>query len=219
MKSQINIVLKITAVIIMTIIFIIGNSMLDESKEIKIVIDDEKLLKSNEGLIVIKANVLNQTTEDKIAITPTKSIKELKIVYDNLTIEQLTQKLDRIMFSTLTGKGELFANYALQMGVDPYIALAIVFQETGCYYGNCSYLVRNCNNIGGMKGGGNSYCPGTGYAYFNNIDEGIIRFINNLSYGYFGQGLVTPELMNRKYAEDQTWAYKVNNYVNIIRNS
>ena len=141
------------------------------------------------------------------------------LVYDNLTIEELSSKLNRVMKSQLEGKGELFASYAIEMGVDPYIALAIVFQETGCYYGYCSQLVVDCNNIGGMKGGSSNKCYGGSYSKFDTIDDGIKIFIDNLSYGYFSQGLTTPELMNKKYAEDPYWASRVNNYVNIIKNS
>lgn len=217
MKNE-TIITKAIVVVIMAIILVVSNTILNKKEVKEFVINEKELLKSNEGLIAIKANSLNQNTEEKVAITATKNIKELVIVYDNMTIEELIDKLNRVLSSKLSGKGELFAKHSLEMGVDPYIALAIIFQETGCYHGYCSYLVNSCNNIGGMKGG-SSLCPGTSYAYFNNIDEGIVRFIDNLAYGYFYQGLVTPELMNRKYAEDKLWAYRVNNYVDIIRNS
>mgnify|MGYP002511620479 CR=1 FL=1 len=45
-----------------------------------------------------------------------------------------------------------------------YLAVAIVLHETGCKW-TCSKLVRECNNVGGMKGSG---CGSYGY-------EGIQR--------------------------------------------
>lgn len=170
-------------------------------------------------LVTIGVIVVRNTKEEKViereVLASAKIKEDPVIVYDNMTIEELTDKLNRVMHSNLEGKGELFATHSIEMGVDPYIALAIVFQETGCYYGYCSYNVSRCNNIGGMVGGS---CNGM-YQYFDSIDSGIIRFIDNLAYGYFYQGLNTPELMNRKYAADPLWAQRVNNYVNIIRNS
>lgn len=218
MRTNTNIIIKIIVIIMMTITLVISNNSINLSSE-KMVINDKVLANSNDEIITIKSNVLIKSIEDDLKITAQTKIKEEPpIVYDNLTMEDLINKLNRIMKSTLTGKGEVFASYALANGVDPYIALAIVFQETGCYYGNCSSIVQQCNNIGGMKGGTNR-CGNGSYAYFNSIDEGVMNFINTLSIGYFSKGLTTPELMNSKYAADTTWAYKVNNYVDIIKNS
>ncbi len=170
-------------------------------------------------LVTIGVIVVVNTKEEKViereVLASAKIKEDPVIVYDNMTMEELIDKLNRVMHSDLEGKGELFAVHSIEMGVDPYVALAIVFQETGCYYGYCSYNVSVCNNIGGMVGGG---CNGI-YIYYDNIDAGIIGFIDNLAYGYFYQGLTTPELMNSKYAADPLWAQRVNNYVNIIRNS
>lgn len=206
---------KLIIIIIMILILIISNSMAKNDRHL--VIKDKELLTSNEEILTMKVNPLNQDIKDKLSISKIRKYKKLIIVYDKLTMKQLSDKLNRLMISSLAGKGELFASYSIKMGVDPYIALAIVFQETGCYYGYCSYIVRNCNNIGGMKSFDRNRCPGTSYSDFSSIDEGIIRYINNLAYGYFSRGLNTPELMNKKYAEDHEWANKVNNYINIIK--
>lgn len=215
MRENKDIIIKIIAITTMMVIIALGNSINLSSN--KITIKDKELADANDITLEVKANVLIKDVKEDLKITAKTKIKEEPpIVYDNLTMEDLVNKLNRVMTSSLTGKGELFASYALSSGVDPYIALAIVFQETGCYYGSCSSLVQRCNNIGGMKSGANR-CGS--YAYFNSIDEGIMNYINNLAIGYFNQGLNTPELMNSKYAADTSWAYKVNNYVNIIKNS
>lgn len=134
-------------------------------------------------------------------------------VYDGLTMEELSAKLDRSLGSKLAGKGNIFATHCIELGIDPYLAVAIVLQETGCKW-KCSNLVQKCNNIGGQKGSG---CDG--FQYYNTIDEGIIGFIDNLYRNYFSKGLNTPEKMNTKYAESTTWSVKVNNYIEKIKAS
>ena len=108
------------------------------------------------------------------------------IVYDGLTISELTEKLNRSLHSTLSGTGATFAKYAIEMGIDPYLAVAIVLHETGCN-GTCSKQVRECYNVGGMKGGPS--CNGTSYKRFNSLNEGIYAFISNLKRNYYDKGL------------------------------
>ena len=131
----------------------------------------------------------------------------------NLTIEELSAKLDRTLSYDLAGKGHLYASYCLEKGVDPYLAVAISMEETGCKWG-CSRLVKTCNNVGGMKGSG---CGS--YGYFNTIDDGIKAFIDNIERNYVAYGLTTAEAMNPKYAENPMWSRNVNNYIEKIRNS
>ena len=69
-------------------------------------------------------------------------------VYRGMTMEELAAQLDKSLKSTLKGTGYLFATKCIETGVDPYIAVAIVLHETGCDYGTCSSLVRNCYNVG-----------------------------------------------------------------------
>ena len=137
--------------------------------------------------------------------------KEDPKVYDGMTLNELADKLNKSLNSTISGKGYLIASRSLEMGVDPYMATAIMLHETGCKW-NCSYLVNSCNNVGGQKGSG---CGA--YSYFNSLDEGITAFIDNLHNNYINYGLTTPEEINPKYAEDPNWAYKVNKYIEEIK--
>ena len=100
-----------------------------------------------------------------------------KIVWDGLTRQELIDKLNRSLNSTIAGQGETFADYCIEHGMDPYLAVAIVLQETGCRW-SCSYLVNACNNIGGQKG--SPGCDGGEYRSFNTLDEGIRGFLDNL---------------------------------------
>lgn len=133
-------------------------------------------------------------------------------VYEGMTLNELSSKLNRSLNSTIAGKGELIASYSLEKGVDPYLAMGIMLLETGCNW-TCSGLVTKCNNVGGQKGSPN--CSG-GYRSYPTLDDGIKGFIDNLADNYYAIGLTTPEAMNHKYAESNTWAMKVRNYMNSV---
>ena len=135
------------------------------------------------------------------------------IVYDGMTLEELANKLDRSLKNELSGKGYLYASYALEKNVDPYLAVAISLEETGCNW-NCSRLVKSCNNVGGMKGSG---CGS--YGSWPTLDDGIRAFIDNIYRNYVAYGLTTADTMNPKYAENPMWSTNVNNYITRIKNS
>lgn len=146
-----------------------------------------------------------------------KSKEDIKpdriVVYKDMTMEELTDKLNRTLSSDLSLKGELFANYSVELGVDPYLAVAIAMHETGCTW-NCSNLVKSCNNVGGQKGEG---CGA--YKAYDTLEEGIYGFISNIKRNYVDYGLYTAEEMNPKYAEDPEWSIKVNKYIEKIENN
>lgn len=157
--------------------------------------------------IIVKNSINN---EKVVAVSYESSNKEVTpIVYDGMTLEELGAKLDRMLNSTLAGHGLEIASKSIELGLDPYIATAIILQETGCVW-ECSTLVKTNYNVGGMK-------AGKRYAKFNSLDEGIDAYLNNLYYNYYAKGLITPELMNKKYAESTTWSIKVNNYIEKIK--
>ena len=148
---------------------------------------------------------VNMTQEEEII--KIDSIAELKkegnvtkkvIVYDGMTLNELTEKLNRSLKSTIAGKGDVFASYSLERGVDPYLAVSIMLLETGCNW-SCSSLMRKCNNVGGQKG--SPSCDGGSYRAYPSLDEGIKGFIDNIADNYYAYGLTTPEAMNKKYAE------------------
>ena len=181
----------------------------DHNKATAVTLKEEKIIKKEEKGI----EPVEQTIEEKVIQQPQPEIVEPTIVYDGLTLEQLAMKLERSLNSTITGQGMTFASYSLQLGIDPYLAVAIVLHETGCTW-ECRNLVQQCNNVGGQKGNG---CGS--YQYFNTLDEGIKGFLDNLYSNYYAYGLTTAESMNSKYAESTTWATQVNSYVATIRAS
>ena len=169
-------------------------------------------------------NIVEDTTTEEVVIEDeledVKTYEEVStvpvdpIVYDGLTMGQLADKLNRSLKSTISGKGYLIASYSLQLGIDPYMATAIILHETGCN-GTCSSLVRECNNVGGQKGGPS--CGGGAYKAYATLDEGIMGYLDNLYRNYYSYGLTTPETIGPKYAASTTWASQVNNYIALIR--
>lgn len=172
--------------------------------------EEKQIKKEYDETMQIQKNQEKKIEAEEIAV---QRPPEPPIVYDGLTMQQLSEKLDRSLSSTLSGYGSTFASLSLQYNMDPYLVVAIVLQETGCKWG-CSYLVRNCNNIGGMKG--SPACAGS-YRSFETIEIGIDAYIQNLYYNYYMQGLTTAEAMNHKYAESTSWAAYVNQYIEEIK--
>ena len=156
-------------------------------------------------------NTENTTVEQSTPVVE-KVVSE-PVVYEGMTLNELASKLNRSLKNELTDKGYLYASYSIEKGVDPYLAVAISLEETGCNY-NCSSLLKSCNNVGGMKGSG---CGA--YGAFSSLDDGIRAFIDNIYRNYVAYGLTTADTMNSKYAENPRWKTNVNNYINIIRNN
>ena len=159
--------------------------------------------------VVIEDELEDVKTYEEVSTVPVDPI-----VYDGLTMGQLADKLNRSLKSTIFGKGYLIASYSLQLGIDPYMATAIILHETGCN-GTCSRLVRECNNVGGQKGGPS--CGGGSYKAYTTLDEGIMGYLDNLYRNYYSYGLTTPETIGPKYAASTTWASQVNNYIALIK--
>ena len=121
----------------------------------------------------------------------------------------IVKKINKYLNSSLKNKGKIIVDYSLKVGIDPYLVTAVMLQETGCYW-TCSYLVKNCNNVGGNKG--TPSCNNGSYRKFSSIDDGIKFAIDKLN-SYYRRGLVSAKSINPYYAEDKTWYKKVNNYI------
>lgn len=188
-----------------------------ESNQVKD--EEEKKEKNTTEKKITKENTEKKEENEVVEVamvepTPAPTPTPDPVVYDGLTMNQLADKLNRSLGSTLSGTGYTFASESLKLGIDPYLAVAIVLHETGCQW-ECSYLVQACNNVGGMKG--SPGCNGGAYAAFPTLDDGIRSYLNNLYRNYYAYGLTTPETIGPKYAASTSWASKVNWYINSIR--
>ena len=157
-------------------------------------------------------------TEVEMETAPASVIIPTRVeVYEGMTLEELAVKLNRNLGNDIiAGKGMLIASECINKGVDPYVATSIILHETGCK-SKCSNLARYCYNFGGQKG--RPSCNGGSFKKFDTIDEGLVGMINNLYKNYYAMGLNTVETIAPKYCEGNTWAGKINWFVNSIRNS
>lgn len=136
------------------------------------------------------------------------------IIYDGMTLSELTDLLNKSLNSYMTNTGYYFANYTRRTGINPYLSVAIVLLETGCKW-KCSTLTVECNNIGGLKESGS--CRGGSYSKYDSLDEGITAYLDIIYKNYYLKGMDTPEKMASKYAASSEWANKVNTYINEIK--
>jgi len=135
-------------------------------------------------------------------------------VYDGLTFEELVDKLNRNLKNDITNKGDVIASKCLELGVDPYVATAIILHETGCGQSSCSKIARECYNFGGQKGSGCGM-----YKRYYSVDEGLQGMIQNLYNNYYSKGLTTIDTIAPRYAESSAWPAKIHWYVNKIKNN
>lgn len=178
-----------------------NNTMLSDN----LVIPTEK---TNDKIEDIKLETKQEEQQPVVETEP--------VVYDGLTRQQLIDKINKNLNSTIADQGETFVDLALNYGMDPYLSVAIVLHETGCSW-DCSDLVKYCYNVGGQKG--EPGCNGGSYMAYASLAEGINGFMSNLYYNYYSQGLTTPELMNSKYAASTAWADSINRYIEKIKAS
>ena len=185
---------------------------------LKVVEEDTSKQSLTEKETQAKSEVIEKV-DTNTSETASENIEETQIevqpeiVYDGLTMDELAAKLERSMKNELSGKGYLYASYSLEKGVDPYLALAISLEETGCNW-NCSYILKTCNNVGGMIGSG---CGS--YSAWPTLDDGIRAFIDNIYKNYVAYGLTTADTMNPKYAENPAWSTNVNRYISSIKSN
>ena len=177
-------------------------------------VDKEVLSNMFSSVNMIEEEAKEEFVDSISELSKEKNVTKRVIVYDGMTMSELTEKLNRSLKSTIAGKGDIFASYSLERGVDPYLAVSIMLLETGCNW-SCSSLMRKCNNVGGQKG--SPSCDGGSYKSYPSLDEGIKGFIDNIADNYYAYGLTTPEAMNKKYAASNMWAIKVNNYISSVK--
>lgn len=189
---------------------------------------DETNLTEKEIVAQEALEILPTVEEQKEEATSTEKIAqeevidvvtkvEEPVVFENMTLQELGAKLDRSLHSSVSGYGMLIATHALELGLDPYLAVAIMLHETGCKW-NCSGLVKSCNNVGGQKGGPS--CGGGAYKAYATLEEGIIGYMDNLYNNYYARGLTTVEAIGPRYtghADCTTWLNTVQNYINQLR--
>lgn len=201
------------------ILFLVGVLMVSIGM---IVINQEDSLKLGKNYNTYKTGKISDVSNIQMRISDDSPLRDINMsaapgalirveVFDGLTIEELSDRLNRAIGGAMSGKGLLIATESLKRGVDPYVATAIMMHETG---NGTSGMCRTCYNFGGQKGSG---CGS--YQRFSSTDEGITKMIDNLYRNYYARGLTTIEAIAPRYAESSTWPSKIHMFVNRIKSS
>lgn len=186
-------------------------------------VDTEEIVENIEVINITESVAVKEENDKEIKPVVNndeeETIIENKEIEENpeeiLLISETISKLDNNLKNELSGLGGIFVEYYKQTGLDPFLAAAIVLHETGCNW-NCSNLVKECFNYGGMKGGENKY-KDTNYTCYSSKEEGLNAYLNMLYNNYYSKGLTTPELINPKYASSLEWSVVVNKYINMLK--
>ena len=131
-------------------------------------VDKEVLSNMFSSVNMIEEEAKEEFVDSISELSKENNVTKRVIVYDGMTMSELTEKLNRSLKSTIAGKGDIFASYSLERGVDPYLAVSIMLLETGCNW-SCSSLMRKCNNVGGQKG--SPSCDGGSYKSYPSLDD------------------------------------------------
>lgn len=110
---------------------------------------------------------------------------------------ELNQELWDIAFSkagALTGQGDLFIALAKDNGIDPVLAAAIIFHETG--RGKSNAVVKK-NNPGGIMDPASNWSR---LKIFSTLEEGLKYTMENLKRRIIDDGLSTIEELGSVYA-------------------
>ena len=159
---------------------------------------------------IVEATTLD--TDINMEISKASVLREE--VYGNMTLDEVAEQLNRSLKNEIAGKGMFIASKSIELGVDPYVATAIIMHETGCGQNSCSNIARTCYNFGGQKGSG---CGA--YQRYGSVEEGLEGMISNLYRNYYARGLTTVETIGPRYAESGEWIGKINWYVNKLKSA
>mgnify|MGYP002854556721 CR=1 FL=1 len=214
----ISFILSMVGIMMISIALIVENQgSLTENKDIEFKEINLSNVAASTNMLIKNSNESEETTslpleEINMEVVPASVYVPPRVeVYAGLTIEELSAKLDRSLGGILAGHGNTIAQHSLDLGVDPYVAAAIMIHETG---NGTSRIANNCYNFGGQKGYG---CGA--YKKYDTVDEGLIGIIDNLYKNYYAYGLNTIESIGSKYAESTEWPTKIHWYVDKISNS
>lgn len=205
-NNKIKIIVFILIIILVLFLIFSSYGIIFTSKDGKQVILSSKQnnLKPNSYIASVVSKSSNSPKEEANEI---KTFKD-ELTFENKTVLEVAEVLDKTFEGALAGQGELFAILCMEKGMDPYLAAAISAHETA---NGKSSAARVKNNFGGIM------CR-TGLCTYSTKEAGITKFINNIYKNYYSKGLTTPNLMAKKYAADPAWPTRVNNWYKQIKN-
>lgn len=171
--------------------------------------------------IVIKTKT-RTTLNNNVIIDDIDVMLENNLSYENIDAVTIGNKINNYLKADLSGYGELIAKYSIVNNVNPYLISAMIIEFANCE-NECSVLVSKCHNVGKMYYNKDSItekaCFGGYYQSFDTIDESIKSYIKYIKSNFYEKELTTPGTIYNSYGKDVRWAYRVNKYMEDIKNS
>lgn len=138
-----------------------------------------------------------------------------EVKYDGEDYTSIGVKLEKYFVDTkLTGYGEIIAKDAINSGVNPYLIGAIILENTQCQTA-CSAILVNCNNVNDLKG--TPGCFGGSYKKYDNVEDSIKELVEYIDTKFYANNKTSPSDIYSKYGKDVRWAYRVGQYMELIK--
>lgn len=173
-------------------------------------------------VIVTKKNnsLINNTTSN--VIDDIDVMLETNLSYHEESADIIGKKIDNYLKSDMEGMGLMIAKYSIVNELDPYLVASMILEETSCEF-ECSVLVKSCHNVAKLNYNKDDLtqisCFGGSYQKFNSLEDGIKAFIKIVKYNFYENELTTPGAIYELFRRDVAWVFRVNQYIEKIKNS
>ena len=117
--------------IILSVMFIIIGAVLQVTDILSIKnIKDFKLDSlATSSSVAVKSSSLT----DSVIINNNAAVGIMrKEVYKGMTLDEVANQINKSLKNDISGKGMVIASKSIELGVDPFVATAIILHETGC---------------------------------------------------------------------------------------
>ena len=174
---------------------------------------------SNNLIIKIKqkTNLNNTTIMDDIDV-----MLDNNLSYENVDSLTIANKINGSLKGELSGYGELIAKYSIVNNVNPYLVASMIIENSECNE-TCSVLVTRCKNVGKLPYNKDSLtssaCFGGYYQDFKTIDDSIKAYIKYIKINFYDKELTTPIQIYKTYNKDVRWVFRINSYMDRMKNS
>ena len=177
-------------------------------------------LASHYNLVIKTTNQTNLNNNN--IIDELDVLLETNLSYNNESASTIGKKIDNYLKGDMKGFGEFIAKYAIANDLDPYFVAGMIVEATGCDT-ECSVLVTKCNNVYkalyNKENMGEASCFGGNYQKFNTIEDSVKSFIKYVKINFYEKDLKTPGAIYKIYNKDVRWVFRVNQYIDKIKNS
>lgn len=164
-----------------------------------------------------KSNLQDNTIIDDIDV-----MFENNLSYEEVDAVVIGNKINTGLHGELSGYGELISKYSIVNNINPYLVAGMIIENTECS-DTCSVLVTKCKNVGKIAYNkemiGETACFGGYYRSFSNIEDSIKAYIKFIRKNFYDKELTTPGTIYKSYNKDVRWAFRVNNYMEQMKNA